>query len=56
MLILAIFLSWLPALGPLAAGFVGGFGALVIVAVQERPLLLGAWFGGATHSGSPQTA
>lgn len=90
MLILAIFLSWLPILGPLVAGFVGGrivgeekralvvalvpavllagvlwlilaafdlpvlgavagFGALVVVAVQELPLLLGAWFGGAVH-------
>lgn len=97
MLILAIFLSWLPILGPLVAGFVGGrmigeekralgvalipalvlagvlwlilaafelpvlgavagFGALVVVAIQELPLLLGAWFGGATQSGSPQTA
>lgn len=92
MLILAIFLSWLPILGPLVAGFVGGrmvgeekralavalipavllagvlalilaafdlpvvgavagFGALVIVAVQELPLLLGAWFGGAARHG-----
>lgn len=93
MLVLAIFLSWLPILGPLVAGFVGGrmvgeekralavalvpavllagvlwlilalfdlpvvgavagFGALVVVAVQELPLLLGAWFGGATRSGA----
>lgn len=97
MLILAIFLSWLPVLGPLIAGFVGGrmigeekralsvalipglvlagvlwlilaafelpvlgavagFGALVVVAVQELPLLLGAWFGGATKSGSAPAA
>lgn len=87
MLILAVGLSWLPILGPLVAGFVGGrmigeekralgvalvpavalalalwlilaafdlpvlgavagFGALVVVAVQEIPLLVGAWFGG----------
>lgn len=93
MLILAIFLSWLPILGPLIAGFVGGrmigeekralavalvpavllagvlwlilaafelpvlgavagFGALVVVAVQDLPLLLGAWFGGSTRSGT----
>lgn len=92
MLILAILLSWLPLLGPLVAGFVGGrivgeekralavalipaillagvlwlilalfelpvlgavagFGTLVVVAVQELPLLLGAWFGGSTRSG-----
>ena len=89
MLILAVLLSWLPLLGPLIAGFVGGrmigdktraltialipgvllavvlwlilaafelpvlgavagFGALVVIAVQELPLLLGAWFGGST--------
>lgn len=93
MLILAIFLSWLPILGPLIAGFVGGrmieeekralavalvpavllagvlwlilaafdlpvlgavagFGALVVIAVQDLPLLVGAWFGGSTQSGS----
>lgn len=92
MLILAVGLSWLPILGPLVAGFVGGrmigeekralgvalvpavalalalwlilaafdlpvlgavagFGALVVVAVQEIPLLVGAWFGGT--SGAP---
>lgn len=97
MLILAVFLSWLPILGPLVAGFVGGrmvgeekraltvalvpavllagvlwlilaafdlpvlgavagFGALVVVAVQELPLLLGAWFGGSTQSGSAGAA
>lgn len=97
MLILAVLLSWLPILGPLVAGFVGGrmigeekralavalvpavllagvlwlilaafelpvlgavagFGALVVVAVQELPLLLGAWFGGATESGSAGAA
>lgn len=95
MLILAVLLSWLPILGPLVAGFVGGrmigeekralavalvpavllagvlwlilaafdlpvlgavagFGALVVVAVQELPLLLGAWFGGSTQAaGAP---
>lgn len=92
MLILAVLLSWLPVLGPLVAGFVGGrmvgeekralgvalipaallalvlwlilavfdlpvlgavagFGALVVVAVQELPLLIGAWVGGSTQSG-----
>ena len=97
MLILAVLLSWLPILGPLIAGFVGGrvigeetralvvalvpgvllagvlwgilavfelpvlgavagFGALVVVAVQELPLLLGAWFGGSTRSGHAATA
>lgn len=97
MLILAVLLSWLPILGPLVAGFVGGrmigeekralgvalipavllagvlwlilaafdlpvlgavagFGALVVVAVQELPLLAGAWFGGATESGSAGAA
>lgn len=91
MLILAVLLSWVPLLGPLVAGFVGGrmigeekralgvalvpaillavvlalvltafelpvlgavagFGALIVVAVQELPLLVGAWFGGATGS------
>lgn len=89
MLILAVLLAWLPLIGPLIAGFVGGrmigdkskaltvalipavflaivlwlilaafdlpvlgavagFGALVVIAVQELPLLLGAWFGGST--------
>lgn len=89
MLILAVLLSWVPILGPLAAGFVGGrligeekkalavaflpavlmgivvwlvlaafelpllgavagFGALVVIAVQELPLLAGAWFGGSS--------
>lgn len=93
MLILAMLLSWLPLLGPLTAGFVGGrmigdekralmvalipavlmggalwlilaafelpvlgavagFGALVVVAVQELPLLAGAWFGGSQQSAS----
>ncbi|HVL99887.1 MAG TPA: hypothetical protein VM324_11405 [Egibacteraceae bacterium] len=97
MLILAVLLSWLPILGPLIAGFVGGrmigeqtralgvalvpavilagvlwailaafdlpvlgavagFGALVVVAVQELPLLLGAWFGAATNAGSRAAA
>lgn len=92
MLLLTVLLSWLPILGPLIAGFVGGrmigeekralgialvpavflalvlwlilaafdlpvlgavagFGALVVVAVQEIPLLVGAWFGGT--SGGP---
>ena len=87
MMILAVGLSWLPILGPLIAGFVGGrmigeekralgvalipavalavvlwlilaafdlpvlgavagLGALIVVAVQEIPLLVGAWFGG----------
>lgn len=91
MLILALLLSWLPILGPLIAGFVGGrmvgeerralgiallpavlmavvlwlvlaafdlpvlgavagFGALVVIAVQELPLLAGAWFGGSTNA------
>lgn len=95
MLLLAILLSWLPILGPLIAGFVGGriiaspvkatlvalvpavlmggvlwavllafdlpvigavagFTALVIIAVQELPLLAGAWFGGS--SGEQETA
>lgn len=90
MLILAILLSWLPILGPLVAGFVGGrmigdqgralgialipavllagvlwfilaafdlpvlgavagFGVFVVIAVQELPLLIGAWFGGSTQ-------
>lgn len=89
MLLLAILLSWLPILGPLIAGFIGGriiaspvkatlialvpavlmgallwvvllafdlpvigavagFTALVIIAVQELPLLAGAWFGGSS--------
>lgn len=93
MLILAILLSWLPILGPLVAGFVGGrmiqdekralgvalipavllaavlwlilaafdlpvlgavagFGALVVIAVQELPLLAGAWFGGSAGAGA----
>lgn len=93
MLILAVLLSWLPILGPLIAGFVGGrmigeekralgvalvpaivlaiviwlilaafdlpvlgavagFGALVVVAVQEIPLLVGAWFGGTSGTGA----
>ena len=95
MMILAVLLAWLPLLGPLIAGFVGGrmigdksralmvalipavllavvlwlilaafdlpvlgavagFGALVVIAVQELPLLLGAWFGGSTTE--PSTA
>lgn len=89
MLLLAVLLSWLPLLGPLIAGFVGGrmigeekralgvalipavvlaavvwailaafelpvlgavagFGALVVVAIQEVPLVVGAWFGGSS--------
>lgn len=89
MLGLALLLSWLPALGPLIAGGVGGrvvgepkravlialvpavllavmlwlllaavdlpvlgavagVGVLLVVAVQEIPLLVGAWFGAAT--------
>lgn len=89
MLLLAILLSWVPILGPLVAGFVGGriiaspvkatlvglvpavlmggvlwvvllafdlpvigavagFTALVIIAIQELPLLAGAWFGGSS--------
>lgn len=92
MMILAVGLSWVPILGPLIAGFVGGrmigeekralgvalipaialavvlwlilaafdlpvlgavagLGALIVVAVQEIPLLVGAWFGGT--SGTP---
>jgi hypothetical protein len=88
--LLAVLLSWLPILGPLLAGFVGGrmigeekralavalvpavllagvlwlimaafdlpvlgavagFGALVVIAIQELPLLIGAWFGGASQ-------
>lgn len=91
MLLLAVLLSWLPILGPLVAGFVGGrmigdekralavalipavalaivlwlimaafdlpvlgavagFAALVIVAIQEVPLIVGAWFGGASDA------
>lgn len=91
MLLLAILLSWLPILGPLIAGFVGGrmigsqgkaltialvpavlmggvlwlvllafdlpvigavagFTALVIIAIQELPLLAGAWFGGGARA------
>jgi hypothetical protein len=90
MMILAVGLAWLPLLGPLIAGFVGGrmigeekralgvalipavalavvlwlilaafdlpvlgavagLGALVVVAVQEIPLLVGAWFGGTSN-------
>lgn len=97
MLLLAVFLSWLPILGPLVAGFVGGrivgeekralavalipavllagviwlilgafdlpvlgavagFGALVVVAVQELPLLLGSWVGGAVHPGAARAS
>lgn len=97
MLILAVLLSWLPVLGPLIAGFVGGrmvgeekrallvalvpafllagvlaliltlfelpalgavagFGALVVIAVQELPLLIGAWVGGSTQSGTASAA
>jgi hypothetical protein len=93
MLILAILLSWVPILGPLVAGFVGGrmigdekralgvalipavllaivlwavlaafelpvlgavagFAALVVIAVQELPLLAGAWFGGSSTTGA----
>lgn len=96
MLILAVLLSWLPILGPLVAGFVGGrmiadekralgvalipavvlavvlwailaafdlpvlgaiagFGALVVIAVQELPLLAGAWFGGSSSTGTAAT-
>jgi hypothetical protein len=96
MLILAVLLSWLPILGPLIAGFVGGrmvgeekralgvalipavvlagvlwlilaafelpwlgavagFGILVVIAVQQLPLLLGAWFGGSTQSAGTGT-
>lgn len=92
MLILAVLLSWLPILGPLLAGFIGGrmiggerralgvallpavlmavvlwivlaafelpvlgavagFGVLVVIAIQELPLLAGAWFGGSTGTG-----
>lgn len=88
MLGLAILLSWLPIIGPLVAGFVGGrmigdqgkavgialvpavllavllwallaafelpvlgavagIGVLLVIVVQELPLLAGAWFGGA---------
>lgn len=95
MLILAVLLSWLPILGPLIAGFVGGrmigdkgralsiallpavlmaivlwlilaafelpvlgaiagLGVLVVIAVQELPLLAGAWFGGSTDTGQTQ--
>lgn len=91
MMILAVGLSWLPILGPLIAGFVGGrmigeekralgvalipaialavvlwlilaafdlpvlgavagLGALIVVAVQEIPLLVGAWFGGTSNA------
>lgn len=93
MLILAVLLSWIPILGPLIAGFVGGrmigdekralgvalipavllgillwavlaafelpvlgavagFMALVVIAVQELPLLAGAWFGGSSAAGA----
>lgn len=94
MMILAVLLSWLPLIGPLIAGFVGGrmagdknkalaialvpavllavvlwlilaafdlpvlgavagLGALVVIAVQLLPLLVGAWFGGAASDTSP---
>lgn len=96
MLLLSVLLSWLPILGPLIAGFVGGrmigeekralavallpaillavvlwiilaafdlpvlgavagFGALVVIAVQEIPLLVGAWFGGGAANGTTGT-
>lgn len=89
MLLLSVLLSWLPILGPLIAGFVGGrmigderrslmvalipavllalvlwgilaafdlpvlgavagLGMLVVIAIQEIPLLVGAWFGGSS--------
>ena len=89
MLVLALLLSWLPIVGPLIAGFLGGrvigeekrafgvallpalilalvvwlllaafelpvigavagLGVVVIIVVQELPLLFGAWFGGSS--------
>ena len=94
MLVLAILLSWLPIVGPLVAGFVGGrmvgyrgravgiallpaillavllwviiaafelpvlgavagVGVLLVIIVQELPLLAGAWFGGAESQKKP---
>ena len=48
MLVISLLLFWLPFVGPLLGGVVGGrkAGGFVLVAVQVGPMILGAILGG----------